>query len=571
MKKTVLCFSFILLFIAGCSDQHQLKINDTGQIDQFTIESVVTANQTAVIPALQMDIADARYSTGFLFLKTNITELEQKIYDQLYHKQDLSCPTLENQSLTYQITAHYAADQEQTLAYRLQIDHPNNTGLLTRSVTDSKGETQQAGILIEKIEDTTLYDAYLIPQIGYSIDDYLPTLQLTAQSASATSLFPSIAGNWNYHIFQDIYKPQSIRIPNLSPQPIRLTQSEEKLVLQLKTDFPPPTAATAKLYTNQSKTELLEQYDLDIAQNITLPSPSGNGSCYLVAELSYVRQAEKDYGAITYELAVEKEFAESYTLNQVDYQPGDLIVIKGSQIDSDLNYEITTDLYHQGLGFTQINNGYYLLLPLTCKTEPKTYHLTITDPDSKQPPVKLAIPVVAKKFPEQQLTVSPSVASKRNQENYDQLNEAFKRGRQTSADTPLWDGPFLQPVGGRISTEYGTIRYTNGSTESSRHAAIDFANPTGTPIKATQNGIVTLAEDIAITGNTIFIDHGLGFFSQYYHLDDMTVQVGDTIKKGDLIGHVGTTGFSSGPHLHFAIYKNGIYLNPWKFFDHAPF
>jgi murein DD-endopeptidase MepM/ murein hydrolase activator NlpD len=181
------------------------------------------------------------------------------------------------------------------------------------------------------------------------------------------------------------------------------------------------------------------------------------------------------------------------------------------------------------------------------------------------------VTVINKEFPTQQLKTSSSTASIRSDDNQIALVEAFKRGREISHNQPLWTGPFLQPVGGRISTEYGVIRYTNDAVESSRHNGIDFAIESGTPVVATETGYVRLSEHIAITGNTIFIDHGVGIFSQYYHLNSMDVNVGDFVEKGDIIGTVGSTGFSTGPHLHFSMYNNNIYVNPWKFFDAPPF
>jgi len=71
-------------------------------------------------------------------------------------------------------------------------------------------------------------------------------------------------------------------------------------------------------------------------------------------------------------------------------------------------------------------------------------------------------------------------------------------------------------------------------------------------------------EGLLSPGNTVVIDHGLGLFTSYYHLDTISVKKGDEVKKGDIIGTVGTTGFSTGPHLHYAVSIYNIYVNPYQ-------
>ena len=116
-----------------------------------------------------------------------------------------------------------------------------------------------------------------------------------------------------------------------------------------------------------------------------------------------------------------------------------------------------------------------------------------------------------------------------------------------SSDEDLTDGDYILPTTGRLSTEYGETRYVNGSPTSYRHSGLDIATPRGTPVYATNSGKVLLATPLILTGNTILIDHGQGIFSTYFHLNKLTVKEGEMVKNGDLIGEVGTTGFSTGP------------------------
>lgn len=99
------------------------------------------------------------------------------------------------------------------------------------------------------------------------------------------------------------------------------------------------------------------------------------------------------------------------------------------------------------------------------------------------------------------------------------------------------------------------------------HTGIDFTAPTGTPIYATGNGRVVPAPDGASGyGNLVVIDHGFGYKTLYAHMYKTKVKLGQRVKRGQLIGYVGNTGLSSGPHLHYEVIKNGNKINPINYF-----
>jgi murein DD-endopeptidase MepM/ murein hydrolase activator NlpD len=130
----------------------------------------------------------------------------------------------------------------------------------------------------------------------------------------------------------------------------------------------------------------------------------------------------------------------------------------------------------------------------------------------------------------------------------------------------LWEGEFILPVKDDyvLTTDYGEIRYVNDRITSSRHSGLDLAAPTGTEIYACNSGNVVLSEYLILTGNTIIVDHGLGVFTSYYHLDTLSSQEGDFVSKGDFVGTMGSTGFSTGPHLHWSISIYNTYVNTWQ-------
>jgi murein DD-endopeptidase MepM/ murein hydrolase activator NlpD len=121
---------------------------------------------------------------------------------------------------------------------------------------------------------------------------------------------------------------------------------------------------------------------------------------------------------------------------------------------------------------------------------------------------------------------------------------------------------FIKPTEGRISGIYGSQRILNG-IKKNPHGGLDIAAPEGTPIKATSDGKVMLAaKGLYYTGNIVIIDHGYGLKSMYIHMKDININNGDLVKQGQIIGTVGSTGRSTGPHLHWNIYWNKIRVNP---------
>lgn len=118
------------------------------------------------------------------------------------------------------------------------------------------------------------------------------------------------------------------------------------------------------------------------------------------------------------------------------------------------------------------------------------------------------------------------------------------------------------PANGPKSGVYGSRRVFNGE-ERSWHKGMDIAAPKGSDVFAPVGGKVRLAlENSFFNGNLIILDHGYNLMSIYAHLDTMRVKVGDTVKKGDIIGTVGQTGRATGPHLHWGLYWKNMALDP---------
>ncbi len=132
-------------------------------------------------------------------------------------------------------------------------------------------------------------------------------------------------------------------------------------------------------------------------------------------------------------------------------------------------------------------------------------------------------------------------------------NNRIGEARAINSDLPFFKDHFIMPVKGIISGVYGSQRILNGKPRWP-HYGIDIAAKEGTKIKSSGSGVVTMAEDdLYYTGGTVIMDHGHGISTIYSHLETVIVSVGDKINQGDIIGTVGSTGRSTGPHLDFRI------------------
>ena len=150
---------------------------------------------------------------------------------------------------------------------------------------------------------------------------------------------------------------------------------------------------------------------------------------------------------------------------------------------------------------------------------------------------------------EESKVTPPESVYKRIKEENNKIGEA----RAINSDLPFFKNQFIMPVEGIISGVYGSQRILNGKPKWP-HYGIDIAAKKGTKIKSSATGIVTMAEkDLYYTGGTVIMDHGHGISTIYSHLESLNVNVGDEILQGDIIGTVGSTGRSTGPHLDFRI------------------
>ncbi len=140
--------------------------------------------------------------------------------------------------------------------------------------------------------------------------------------------------------------------------------------------------------------------------------------------------------------------------------------------------------------------------------------------------------------------------------------ENLRKARKLIEGNSSFEFCFSSPIeNAPISSKFGAQRIINGK-EKKPHLGLDLAAPKGTAVKAMNSGKVILTGDYYYNGKFVLIDHGLGLNSIYIHLSEIDVKIGDEIKTGDVIGKVGSTGISTGPHLHWGVRLNDVDIDP---------
>ncbi len=216
---------------------------------------------------------------------------------------------------------------------------------------------------------------------------------------------------------------------------------------------------------------------------------------------------------------------------------------------------------YKGKSIRVSNQGYFLLG--FGRDEPPAIKYTLEFPDGSKEEKQLEIQ--QRKYKEESIT---GLAANKVQPSQAELDR-ITREQKYFDNARLIDDPredflqkFIWPVKGRISGVYGSRRILNGKPKRP-HYGLDIAAPEGTPIKAPADGVVTInQQDLFYTGVTVMLDHGHGLSTLYIHMIKSTVELGQQVKQGDVIGAVGKTGRATGPHLQWGMSLFGTRLDP---------
>ena len=213
--------------------------------------------------------------------------------------------------------------------------------------------------------------------------------------------------------------------------------------------------------------------------------------------------------------------------------------------------------------------GFVALLGVDMQDEPGTHELAVeirTGEHARQ--LSYNILVVKEKFRVEHLKLPKDKVDLDDKSlvRWKMEQEQVKEALATDSRMKLWQAGFLEPVTGRRTGIFGSVRVMNGQARNP-HNGEDIGAPLGTDVAATNDGVVRLTVDHIFSGKGVYIDHGLGFYSMYFHLSDVLVREGDLVKAGQIVGKVGATGRATGPHLHWGVKLNGARVNPYALLD----
>lgn len=244
--------------------------------------------------------------------------------------------------------------------------------------------------------------------------------------------------------------------------------------------------------------------------------------------------------------------------------PGGVAVVKLGEADS----QVSEVLFNGNRVLTlRQPNGYFALVGLALDTKPGMHELQVkADGDSVQLNFTTAFEVKPKAYPAQHLQINPRflAPSRTDRERIEREKPLILKATSHWRDTPPESLTLDAPSQGRLSSNFGLRRVLNGQ-ERAPHAGLDVAVPTGTIVRAAAAGRVINTGGYFYAGNTVFVDHGQGFITIYLHLSRIDVNEGDEVERGATLGAVGATGLATGPHLHWGVLLNGVYVDPGLF------
>ncbi len=247
---------------------------------------------------------------------------------------------------------------------------------------------------------------------------------------------------------------------------------------------------------------------------------------------------------------------DSVTLKPQRIVQGDTVAV---YVDHALDGRPTGEFAGQMLNFVPHDDGYVALVGFDAFTELDTYTLKFEVAGDQ---FIQDIPVRSANFSNQLITVPEELNDLLDPELRLEEDRFLEEIYSDYSEEVLWEGLFQVPVSGTIVTApYGGGRSYNDGPVTIFHTGTDFNGDIGTPIVAAANGEVVFIDTLELRGQTVILDHGLGVMTGYYHLSDIFVELGQEISAGDPIGAGGSSGLSTGPHLHWDLRIMGVPVN----------
>lgn len=297
----------------------------------------------------------------------------------------------------------------------------------------------------------------------------------------------------------------------------------------------------------------LEQNDIIIDSN----GFETKGNINYLSDGKYSIVVKKGDYKYTYKLNVDNDFF--VDINEDNSFSAGFLVVNFYDLNKDESIKINTSFNTSEKQNFKVND---MVIPIDYNNSPGSYDVTFSSEKSE---VTKAITIKDYTYNESHFSVDNDVISDASLESDPDVKKKYDEANNLITEEAYYlDGGFLVPSVGSTTGDFGDIRYINGDiTPTKIHYGIDYANVLSTNVYSSAKGKVAFVGFLPRYGNVIVIDHGNGITSHYFHLETVYVNVGDVVDNSVIIGGMGTTGYSTGVHLHFEIHINGIVTNPY--------
>ncbi len=305
----------------------------------------------------------------------------------------------------------------------------------------------------------------------------------------------------------------------------------------------------------------------DSYSNIANASLEGKTIDVLVDAKWYESDSESCYGSASYSFKAKILYPAVFYLGETEIEPGEFVVISAKNVDdpSAITFASEPDIGYTPTFFADGNYA-RALVPVNMDFKGSEVKFTCSYGEVTQ---EMTLDIAEKTFGSSTLDISATITSQtRTETTLKNFNTTMAPIVAQTESTPLWDGLFLEgPESGVLRIGYGRYCTITGTGETYRHQGVDYLSSAGKSAYAVNNGKVAYVGYLDLTGYVVVVDHGLGLKSWYCHLGSTAVEVGDTVNKGDVVGYVGSTGFTATTTLHVGLSVYDVPVCPYDLWE----
>jgi len=235
--------------------------------------------------------------------------------------------------------------------------------------------------------------------------------------------------------------------------------------------------------------------------------------------------------------------------------PGDIMTVTVKGADAPVEGQFADKKIY----FNPFKGAFKAVLGIDLFTKPGKYNLNVSVNGTI---LSRAVTVIKKAYPVQKLTLPKDMVELSPENEARVEREQLKMAAIWPNETGrVWDGDFINPREGEIVTKFGVRRFIN-KIPKNPHSGVDVEAEEGDDVHAPNNGVVVLIDDQFYSGKSVILDHGQGIYTMFFHLSKILITPGQQVKKGYVIALVGSTGRSTGAHLHWGVRIQGARVNP---------